>query len=381
MTDAPSPWMTEELAIYREAVARFVESEMLPHDAAWREQHHVGHEIWRKAGALGFLCADIPAQYGGAGGDFRHEVVLYEELARRGLSGFGQGVHSIAAHYLLNHGTEEQKQRYLPRLASGELVGAIAMTEPAAGSDLQGIRTRARRVDGDYVVDGSKIFITNGYLAGLVLLVVKTDPTLGAKGTSILILETGGLPGYRVGRFLDKIGQRAQDTNELFFEGVRVPAGQLLGGTEGLGFAQLMGDLPYERIIVAVQAVAAMEGALAETIGYVKERRAFGKTLLEMQSARFKLAEAATIVRVARTFIDRCIADVVAGRLDAVTASMAKWWATDMQQQVLDECVQLHGGYGYMNEYLVARLYADARVTRIYGGTNEIMKELIARSF
>ncbi len=381
MSAAASHWMTEELAIYREAVARFAQDEMVPRDAAWREQHNVGHEIWRQAGALGFLCADIPAQYGGAGGDFRHEAVLYEELARRGLSGFGQGVHSIAAHYLLNHGTEEQKRRYLPRLASGELVGAIAMTEPAAGSDLQGIRTRARRVDGDYVVDGSKIFITNGYLAGLVLLVVKTDPALGAKGTSILILETAGLAGYRVGRFLDKVGQRAQDTNELFFEGVRVPAGQLLGGTEGLGFAQLMSDLPYERIIVAVQAVAAMEGALEATVRYVKERRAFGKTLLEQQNTRFKLAEAATHVRVARTFIDRCIADVVAGRLDAVTASMAKWWATDMQQRVLDECVQLHGGYGYMNEYLVARLYADARVTRIYGGTNEIMKELIARSF
>jgi acyl-CoA dehydrogenase len=290
-------------------------------------------------------------------------------------------VHSIAAHYLLNHGTETQKRQYLPRLASGELIGAIAMTEPGAGSDLQGIRTRAERRGNHYEVNGSKIFITNGYLAGLVLLVVKTDATLGAKGTSILILETQDLGGYRVGRFLDKIGQRAQDTNELFFENVRVPAERLLGGTEGRGFAQLMGDLPYERMIVAVQAVAAMEGALEETIRYVKGRRAFGKTILEFQNARFRLAEAATITRVARTFIDRCIQDVVEGKIDEVTASMAKWWTTDMQQRVLDECVQLHGGYGYMTEYLVARLYADARVTRIYGGTNEIMKELIARSF
>jgi acyl-CoA dehydrogenase len=376
-----SGWMDEDLAIYRQAVARFVEKEMLPHDARWREEHNVGHAIWRRAGELGFLCADVPGEYGGGGGDFRHEVVLYEELARRGLSGFGQGVHSIAAHYLLNHGTETQKRQYLPRLASGELIGAIAMTEPGAGSDLQGIRTRAERRGNDYEVNGSKIFITNGYLAGLVLLVVKTDATLGAKGTSILILETQDLGGYRVGRFLDKIGQRAQDTNELFFENVRVPAERLLGGTEGRGFAQLMGDLPYERMIVAVQAVAAMEGALEETIRYVKGRRAFGKTILEFQNARFRLAEAATITRVARTFIDRCIQDVVDGKIDEVTASMAKWWTTDMQQRVLDECVQLHGGYGYMNEYLVARLYADARVTRIYGGTNEIMKELIARSF
>jgi acyl-CoA dehydrogenase len=377
MSDYISPWMSEDLTIYRQTVARFVEHEMVPHDARWREEHNVGHEVWRKAGALGLLCADIPAEYGGGGGDFRHEVVLYEELARRGLSGFGQGVHSIAAHYLLNYGSEAQKRRYLPQLASGELIGAIAMTEPGAGSDLQGIRTRAQRRDAEYLINGSKIFITNGYLAGLILVVVKTDPTLGAKGTSILIVETQDLPGFRV---LDKVGQRAQDTNELFFNDVRVGAEQLLGAREGQGFAQLMGDLPYERMIVAVQAVAAMEGALEETVRYVKARKAFGKTLLEFQNARFKLAEAATITRIARTFIDHCIGAVVAGRLDEVTASMAKWWTTDMQQRVLDECVQLHGGYGYMNEYLVARLYADARVTRIYGGTNEIMKELIARS-
>ncbi len=376
-----SPWMDADLTIYREAVARFVDTEMVPHDARWREQHNVGHEIWRKAGALGFLCADIPAEYGGAGGDFRHEAVLYEELARRGLTGFGQGVHSIAAHYLLNHGTAAQKSRYLPRMASGELIGAIAMTEPGAGSDLQGIRTRAERAGNDYVINGSKIFITNGFLAGLVLLVVKTDPALGAKGTSILIVETHDLAGYRVGSFLDKVGQRAQDTNELFFDQVRVPAERLLGGVEGRGFAQLMSDLPYERLIVAVQAVATMEGALEATLRYVKSRKAFGKSLVEFQNARFRLAEAATTSRVARTFIDRCIQDQLQGDLDDVGASMAKYWSTDMLQKVVDECVQLHGGYGYMNEYLVARMYADARVMRIYGGTNEIMKELIARSF
>lgn len=380
MTATASPWMTDELALYRDNVARFVATEMVPMDARWRAQHHVGREIWRHAGELGLLCCDIPSEYGGAGGDFRHEVVLYEELLRRGLSGFGQGVHSIVAHYLLNHGTERQKREYLPRLASGELIGAIAMTEPAAGSDLRGIRTRAR-LDGDhYVVDGSKIFITNGYLAGLVLLVVKTDPALGSKGISILIVETADLAGYRVGDFLDKLGQKAQDTTELFFDGMRVPAANVLGGEEGRGLHQLMSDLPYERIIVAVQAVATMEGALAETLRYTRERSAFGQPVAEFQNTRFKLAEAATIVRVARTFVDRCIEDIVNGRLDTTTASMAKWWTTDMLQQVLDECVQLHGGYGYMNEYLVARMFADARVTRIYGGTNEIMKEVIARS-
>jgi acyl-CoA dehydrogenase len=376
-----SGWMDEELAMHREAVARFIDSDMLPNDARWREQHNVGHEVWRKAGELGFLCTDIPTQYGGAGGDFRHEVVLYEELARRGITGFGQGVHSIAAHYLLNHGTEAQKQKYLPLLASGELVGAIGMTEPGAGSDLQGIRTRAQRSGDEYVINGSKIFITNGYLAGLVMLVVKTDATQGAKGTSILIVETKNLAGFRVGKFLDKIGMHAQDTSELFFDAVRVPADRLLGGTEGRGFAQLMSDLPYERLIVAVQAAATMEGALEATVGYAKSRKAFGKTLMEFQNTRFKLAEIATITRVARTFIDSCIRQQLQGALDDATASMAKWWATDMAQQVLDECVQLHGGYGYMSEYLVARMYADARVPRIYGGTNEIMKELIARSF
>jgi acyl-CoA dehydrogenase len=380
MTEPVSSWMTDELAIYRDNVARFVATEMLPMDALWRSQHHVGREIWRRAGELGLLCADIPTEYGGAGGDFRHEVVLYEELARRGLSGFGQGVHSIAAHYLLNHGTERQKREYLPRLASGELIGAIAMTEPAAGSDLRGIRTRAQRDGDQYVVNGSKIFITNGYLAGLVLLVVKTDPELGSKGISILIVETAGLAGYRVGDFLDKLGQKAQDTTELFFDDVRVPAGNVLGGEEGRGLHQLMSDLPYERIIVAVQAVATMEGALAETLRYTRERSAFGQPIAEFQNTRFKLAESATIARIARTFVDRCIEDIVNGRLDTSTASMAKWWTTDMLQQVLDECVQLHGGYGYMTEYLVARMFADARVTRIYGGTNEIMKEVIARS-
>ncbi len=376
-----SPWMDSDLELFRDHVARFVEAEAVPNDEHWRKQNHVGHEIWRKAGELGLLCTDIPAEYGGAGGDFRHEAVVYEEFQRRGLTGFGQGVHSIAAHYVLNHGSEAQKQQFLPKLASGIMVGAIAMTEPGAGSDLQGIRTKAER-DGDhYVVNGSKIFITNGYLAEFLILVVKTDTSIaGSKGISILLVETKDLPGYRVGRILDKMGMKSQDTAELFFDNVRVPAENLLGGVEGRGFIQLMGDLPYERAIVALGGVAAMEGALAETVKYVKERKAFGKTIAEMQNTKFKLAECATITRVARTFIDRCIEQVVDGTLDNATASMAKYWVTDMQQQVIDECLQLHGGYGYMNEYLVCRMFADARVQRIYGGTNEIMKELISRS-
>ena len=375
-----SPWMDDDLAMFRDSVARFVETEMVPHDEQWRKQQHVGKEIWRKAGEMGLLCTDVSADYGGVGGDFRHETVLYEETARRGISGFGQGVHSICAHYLVNHGTEEQKRRLLPKMASGELIGAIGMSEPGAGSDLQGLKTRAVRYGDDYVVNGSKIFISNGYLAGLIALVVKTAPGEGAKGTSILMVETENLAGYRVGRVLDKMGMKAQDTSELFFEDVRVPAANLLGGAEGQGFYQLMGDLPYERALIAVNGVAAMEGALEATIRYVKDRKAFGKSIAEFQNTKFKLAEVATKTHVARVFVDDCIAKVVAGTLDTVTASMAKYWVSDTQQEVIDECVQLHGGYGYMNEYLVCRMFVDSRVQRIYGGTNEIMKELISRA-
>jgi acyl-CoA dehydrogenase len=374
-----SPWLDDDLSLFRDTAARFVEAEMVPHDAEWRRQQNVGRAIWRKAGALGLLCTDVPAEHGGVGGDFRHEVVLYEELGRRGLTGFGQGVHSICAHYVLNHGTDEQKRRFLPRLASGELIGAIGMTEPSAGSDLQGVKTRALRDGDDYVINGSKIFITNGYLAGLIALVVKTLPGQGAKGTSIILVETEDLPGYRVGRILDKMGLKAQDTAELFFDDVHVPAANLLGGVPGQGFYQLMADLPYERVLIAVAAVAAMEGGVAETLKYTRERKAFGKAIAEFQNTKFKLAEIATKTRVARVFVDDCIMKILNGTLDTVTASMAKYWVTDMQQEVLDECVQLHGGYGYMNEYLVCRMFADARVQRIYGGTNEIMKEVISR--
>lgn len=392
-------WSDAELESYRDAVSRWIDAEVVPGDERARHHGHVGHAIWRHAGELGFICADIPEAYGGAGGDFRHEAVVFEEMSRRALTGMSTSVHAIVAHYLLNHGTEEQKQRFLPRMARGELVGAIAMTEPGAGSDLQGVRTRAVR-DGDhYVINGSKTFITNGWLAGVVLVVCKTDPSQGARGTSILIVETGrtnfelgvdahaaGMdvvpgqtPGYRVGRVLDKIGLRAQDTSELFFDDVRVPADRLLGGREGQGFVQLMGDLPYERLIIGLAAMAAMEGAYEATLAYTRERQAFGQPIWQFQNTRFKLAEVATQLTVGRAFIDRCVEQLVAGTLDTATASMAKLWGSETQGRVIDELLQLWGGYGFMNEYLVGRMYSDARIQRIYGGTNEIMKEVISR--
>ncbi len=380
MADYRSPWMDEELELFRDAARRFVESEILPHDARFREQHHVDRELWNKAGEVGLLCTDIPDRYGGVGGDVRHEAIVVEELGRRGITSLGHSVHSIVAHYLLNYGTEEQKQRWLPRMASGELVGAIAMTEAGAGSDLQAVKTRAHLDDGHYVIKGSKTFISNGYHAGLVAVVAKTDPGQRAKGISIIMVETRDQPGYRVGRVLDKIGQNGWDTAELFFDDVRVPADCLLGGVEGQGFAQLMDDLPYERTLLAIGGVAAMEYALELTVDYARHRKAFGKALLEMQNTRFKLAEVRTWVHVARVFIDDCILKLKDGRLDTVDASMAKWWLTDLQSKVADECLQLFGGYGYMKEYPISQLYVDARVQRIYGGANEVLKEIIARS-
>jgi len=380
MADYRSPWMDEELELFRDAARRFVESEILPHDARFREQHHVDRELWNKAGEVGLLCTDIPDRYGGVGGDVRHEAIVVEELGRRGITSLGHSVHSIVAHYLLNYGTEEQRKRWLPRMASGELVGAIAMTEAGAGSDLQAVKTRAHLDDGHYVIKGSKTFISNGYHAGLVAVVAKTDPGQRARGISIIMVETRDQPGYRVGRVLDKIGQNGWDTAELFFDDVRVPADCLLGEVEGQGFAQLMDDLPYERTLLAIGGVAAMEYALELTVDYARHRKAFGKALLEMQNTRFKLAEVRTWVHVARVFIDDCILKLKDGRLDTVDASMAKWWLTDLQSKVADECLQLFGGYGYMKEYPISQLYVDARVQRIYGGANEVLKEIIARS-
>jgi acyl-CoA dehydrogenase len=374
------PWSGEEVEAFRDSWVRFVETEMQPRDSEARERGHVGHELWRRAGELGFLCVDIPEEWGGAGGDFRHEAVLHEEMGRRALSGMSIGVHSIAAHYLLNHGTEDQKRRYLPRLAKGELVGAIAMSEPGAGSDLQAIRTRAEKRGNQYAITGSKTFISNGYRAGLVVVVCKTDPAERARGISLLLVETQDCPGFKIGRLLDKIGRKAQDTAELFFDEVKVPAENVLGGAEGKGFYQLMDDLPYERMLIGVGALAAMEGAYAATLDYVRQRQAFGRPIAEFQNTRFKLAEVATQIAVGRAFIDRCVERLLQGELDAATAAMAKLWASETEGRVIDELLQLHGGYGYMNEFLIGRMYADARIARIYGGTNEIMKEVIARA-
>lgn len=363
---------------FRDAVRRFMEQEVAPHRERWEAQGHIDRDTWLKAGDAGFLCPTMPECYGGAGVDRLFSAVLIEELARIGASGPGFGLHSeIVAPYILHYGTEEARRRYLPRMASGEMIGAIAMTEPSTGSDLQAVRTTAVR-DGDvYVVNGSKTFITNGGLADLAVVVAKTDPSKGAKGVSLLIVDTS-MPGFTKGRTLAKLGMKAQDTAELFFDNVRVPAANLLG-EENAGFPLLMAELPWERLQIAIMAVSAAEAALAWTVAYVRERHVFGAPVLSFQTTRHTLAELKTEVQIARVFVDKCTALMIAGLLDTETASMAKYWTTDLQCKVVDACLQLHGGYGYMWEYPIARAFADARVQRIYGGTNEVMKELIAR--
>lgn len=380
MIRSTSPWMNPELEGLRDAVRKFITTEFAPQEEKWCKQQHVDRAAWRAAGEMGLLCPSVPEQYGGQGADIRTEAVIFEEFTYAGVTSFGKHVHEICAHYILGYGTEEQKQKWLPGLASGELIGAIAMTEPGTGSDLQNIKTRAVR-DGDhYVVNGAKTFISNGAMADLVVVVVKTDPNLGSKGISLVVMDTRDLPGFRRGRVLDKMGQKGQDTSELFFDDVRLPASHLLGGQEGQGFYQLMQQLPFERLVLALAAVANIERAVAITTEYVKERKAFGKAVLEFQNTRFKLAESLTEARLGRVFIDHCIDLFMKDQLDPVTVSMAKWWTTEKQCSVIDECLQLHGGYGYMNEYAICKMYTDARVQKIYGGTNEIMKELIARS-
>ncbi|VTU37303.1 Acyl-CoA dehydrogenase [Variovorax sp. PBS-H4] len=375
-----SPWMDADLEMFRETVRRFVAEEVAPNHERWARQQQVDRRAWEKAGELGLLLADIPEAYGGGGGSFAHVAVLMEELAYAGDYAFGVAVHQITANYILHQGTEAQKRKYLPQMAAGKRIGAIAMTEPGAGSDLQGVRTRARLKGDHYAVDGSKIFISNGAMADLVVVVAKTDPEAGSKGVSLLLLETQGAEGFKVGRILDKLGQKGADTSELFFDNVRVPADNLLGGVEGRGFYQLMNELPYERTLCAVSAIASTEAALRMTLDYTRERHAFGKPLFELQNTRFKLAEVKTQATVGRSFVDACVMRLIEGTMDADTAAMAKLWTTETLGKAVDECLQLFGGYGYMMEYPIARLYADARVQRIYGGTSEIMKEIIARS-
>jgi acyl-CoA dehydrogenase len=373
-------WSDDETESLRDLAYDFFSKECAPHEERWAEQHHIDREIWNKAGEIGLLCPSIPAEYGGGGGTFAHECVLAEEQVRAMAPGFGGLVHStIVAHYINGYGTEEQKQRWLPKLATGEMVGAIAMTEPGTGSDLQSIKTKAIKDGDNYVVDGSKTFITNGLLANLVITVVKTDPDNAAAGISLLVVETEGADGFARGRVLKKIGQHSQDTAELFYDAVKVPVENLLGGVEGQGFIQLMQQLPQERLIIAVSAQAATELALDLTLKYTKERQAFGKPIFNFQNTKFKLAEAATTVKIGRVFLDDCITKHMAGELDIPTASMAKWWLTEEQNKVTNECLQFFGGYGYMEEYPISQLYTGARIQKIYGGTNEIMKEIISR--
>jgi alkylation response protein AidB-like acyl-CoA dehydrogenase len=368
---------------FRDAFRRFCDKEIAPFHEAWEEQGYVDRAVWDKAGDNCFLCMTMPEAYGGSGADKLYSVVQMEELARGGYSGIGYSLHSeIVAPYLLHYGTEAQKRKYLPQLASGKMVGAIAMSEPAAGSDLQGVKTTAiKQPDGSYLLNGSKTFITNGWHADLVVVVAKTNPAAGAKGTSLLLVERG-MPGFSVGKRLKKLGLKAQDTSELFFSDVSVPAANLLGGDahENRGFICLMEQLPWERLQIAITAVASAQAAIDWTVDYVKERKVFGQPVASYQNTRYTLAELQTQVQVARVFIDKCTELLGADQLDTATASMAKYWTTDLQCKVMDECVQLFGGYGYMWEYPITRAYADARVQRIYGGTNEIMKEVISRA-
>ncbi len=374
-------WMSEDLQIFDNEARKFFERECVPHSEKWIKQQHVDRATWKKAGEAGLLCASTPEAYGGAGGTFAHEAVIIDNLGKLGIDGWGITLHNaIVAPYIFHCGTEEQRRRWLPRLASGELVAAIAMTEPGTGSDLQSIKTTAKRDGNQYVINGSKTFITNGGTANFVIVVAKTDPTQGSKGTSLVVVETDEVEGFRRGRVLEKIGQKANDTAELFFDDVRVPASNLIGMDEGRGFIHLMQQLPQERLIIALQAMAVIERALEHTIAYVKERKAFGKQIIEFQNTQFKLAECKTEATVAKVFCNHTTGLLLEGKLDPFMASMAKLWLTEVQCRVVDECLQLHGGYGYMSEYPIARMYADSRVQKIYGGTNEIMKVLIARS-
>jgi acyl-CoA dehydrogenase len=375
----PRTLFTPEHETFRDSVRRFMRQEVEPHDERWQEQGYVDRDVWRKAGQNGYLCMSMPEQYGGAGADKLYSMVLIEEQARANNSSLGWGLHSeIVAPYLLHYGSEALKRKYLPKMASGEMIGAIAMSEPGAGSDLQAVKTSATRKGDVYVVNGSKTFITNGWNCDLVIVVAKTDPSKGAKGTSLVVVDTS-MKGFAKGKRLKKMGLKGQDTAELFFDNVEVPAENLLG-QENNGFIYLMQELPWERMQIAIAAVAKAEAAIQWTIEYVKQRKAFGQPVSSFQTTRFRLAELATETQVARVFVDRCMELLLQKKLDTATASMAKYWTTDIEGKVIDECVQLHGGYGYMWEYPIARAYVDARVQRIYGGTNEIMKELITRS-
>jgi acyl-CoA dehydrogenase len=370
---------SEEHELFRATVRRFVAEEIAPHHARWEKQGVVDREVWRKAGAAGLLLTNIPEEFGGGGADFLTSAIMIEEMMRHVFTGPGFRLHSdIAAPYILNFGSEDLKRAWLPRMAKGEVIAALAMTEPGAGSDVQGIRTTAIRDGNHYVINGQKTFITNGQLADLIIVACKTDPNAGAKGVSLILVE-GDREGFSRGRNLEKIGLKAQDTSELFFDNVRVPCTNLLG-EEGRGFAAMMTELPRERLLVAISAVAVMEAAYEWTLAYTRERKAFGRPIAEFQNSRFKLAEVKTEITVARVFLDDCLQRFRRGEFDVPRAAMAKWWLTELQGRIVDTCLQLHGGYGYMWEYPIARAYADSRIQRIYAGTTEIMKEIVARA-
>nr|WP_314528365.1 acyl-CoA dehydrogenase family protein [uncultured Brevundimonas sp.] len=379
---APSRWMDEETILFEESTARFfAEAATAQRMEDWRRDGIVDRAAWTEAAQAGLLGVSVSPDYGGAGGDFRHEAVIMRRLGVIGAEGWAIPLHNaICAAYIEKYGTEAQKQRWLPLIVSGERITAVAMTEPGAGSDLRGIRTTARREGDHYVLQGQKTFITNGQLAELIIVVAKTDPEAGGKGISLLLVDTADAPGFSRGRNLDKIGVEMGDTSELFFDNVRVPVENLLGGEEGQGLYQLMKELPKERLIIAIECVAIMEAALDHTIAYVRERRAFGQRLLDFQNTQFVLAECKTEATIARSFVDDCIVRFGEGALDAATASMAKYWVSERAQKIVDACLQLFGGYGYMTEYPIAQMYKDVRVKRIYGGANEIMKVLIART-
>lgn len=369
-------WMDADIESFREQVRRYIARELSPHLPQWREQGYVPRGVWRGFGEHGFLLPEMDEEWGG-GGNLAYQLVVQDELTRAEVPSI-TGVHTIAAHYIEAYGTPEQKQRWLPKLCSGEMLAGIAMTEPSVGSDLKAMRTRAQREGADYVINGSKTFITNGFTANLLVVAVRTGES-GSGGVSLIVLETENLPGFRVGRRLEKIGQHASDTAELFFEDMRIPSNHLLGGTEGQGFKQLMSQLPYERMLLGVAAAAAIERAVELTVEYTQQRKAFGQAIADFQNTRFKLAECATMAHVVRSFVNDCIQRLLDGTLDHEAAYMAKWWCSEQQCRVMDECLQLFGGYGYMQEYPIARMYTDARIQKIYGGTNEIMKDLIAR--